>query len=158
VWLVSFVYTNCPDVCPLVTRRMAALRDSLQQQNRQREVGLLSISVDPLRDTPAVLQTYAAQFQARAPDWFFLTGPLDTVIPLVTDEFRLTAMHPGRHDDHEAEHQHETDPAADYVVTHTDRIVLVDRAGQVRGTYESSDPAALSRLHHDLAQVLKSGS
>ncbi len=148
VWLASFVYTNCPDVCPLVTHRMAALRDSLQRQDRPGNVGLLSFSVDPVRDSPAVLRAYAAQFRAAKPDWVFLTGALETVIPLVTQGFRLTAMHPAH-----LGHPHKSAGAADYTVTHTDRIVLIDRDGQVRGTYESSDPEALARLRKDLERV-----
>jgi protein SCO1/2 len=154
VWLASFVYTNCPDVCPMVTQRMAALRDSLQSEGMLDDVGLLSFSVDPTRDSPTVLRAYAAQFRARQPDWMFLTGSLDTVIPLVTRGFRLTAMHPA-HGANASEHSHDNAGAADYIVTHTDRIVLIDREGQVRGTYESSDAAALSRLHRDLKRILQ---
>jgi protein SCO1/2 len=152
VWLLNFVYTNCPDVCPLVTQRMATLRDSLQRERRLGDVKLLSISVDPLRDSPAVLRAYAERHRAHKPDWVFLTGPVDTVIPLVTEGFRLTALHPARHSEYEAAHQHDS-ISRDYVVTHTDRIVLIDREGQVRGTYESSDPDALVRLWKDLRAI-----
>ena len=153
VWLASFLYTNCPDVCPLVTERMATLRDSLQRERRLGQVRLLSISVDPLRDSPAVLHAYAQRVRAQKPDWIFLTGPLDTVIPLVTEGFRLTAVHPARHAEHEASHPHDS-LASEYVVNHSDRIVLIDREGQVRGTYEASDPQALARLRRDLRKVL----
>jgi protein SCO1 len=152
VWLLSFVYTHCPDVCPLVTQRMATLRDSLQRNRRLGDVKLLSISVDPLRDSPSVLRTYAERYRAHKPDWVFLTGRVDTVIPLVTNGFRLTALHPAHHSEYEAAHQHDR-TGGDYVVTHTDRIVLIDREGQVRGTYESSDPDALARLWKDLRAI-----
>ena len=148
IWLASFVYTNCPDVCPMVTARMAALRDSLQQQGRLGDVRLFSITVDPLRDTPAVLREYGAKFRASKPDWVFLTGPLATIVPLVNEGFRLSLMHPhARAQD--TTHAHETD----YMVNHTDRIVLIDRESRVRGTYESTDPAALARLRADLRRL-----
>ena len=150
IWLASFVYTNCPDVCPMVTARMAALRDSLQAQGRLGDVRLLSITVDPLRDSPAVLREYATKFRAAKPDWVFLTGPLDTIVPLVNQGFRLSALHPyaSAHDSMSA-HAHE----ADYVVSHSDRIVLIDRESRVRGTYESTDPKALERLREDLRRI-----
>jgi protein SCO1/2 len=153
VWLASFVYTNCPDVCPLVTERMAALRDSLQRKGRLGEVRLLSVSVDPLRDSPSVLRNYAVRLRAQKPDWVFLTGPLEAVIPLVSDGFHLTAIHPAHHDEYESSHTHDQ-PPADYVVNHSDRIVLIDREGQVRGTYVASDPEALARLRRDLRIIL----
>ena len=153
VWLASFLYTNCPDVCPLVTERMAALRDSLQQKNLLGQVRLMSISVDPLRDTPGVLHAYAERVRAQKPNWVFLTGSLEKVIPLVSEGFRLTAVHPAQHAEHENTHPHNGLPG-DYVVNHSDRIVLIDREGQVRGTYEASDPVAMGRLRRDLRRVL----
>ncbi len=153
VWLASFVYTNCPDVCPLVTERMAALRDSLQRKGRLGEVRLLSVSVDPLRDSPGVLRNYAVRLRAQKPDWVFLTGPLEAVIPLVSGGFHLTAIHPAHHDEYESTHAHDQ-PQADYVVNHSDRIVLIDREGRVRGTYVASDPEAQARLRRDLRAIL----
>ena len=153
IWLASFVYTHCPDVCPLVTRRMAVLRDTLAARGRLGDVRLVSITVDPQRDTPGVLAQYARAYAARKPEWVFLTGNSESVIPLITQGFRLTLMHPGRHDEHEEQHQHDLAAGTDYMVSHTDRIVLVDREGNVRGTYASSDAEAVARLQKDLFSI-----
>src|SRR5262245_31259183 len=58
VWIASFVYTNCPDFCPLITKHMADLRDELKQDDELGKARLLSITVDPARDTPGVLRAY----------------------------------------------------------------------------------------------------
>lgn len=153
-WVASFVYTQCPDVCPLVTNRMAALRDELRADQRLGQVRLLSITVDPVRDTPGVLRDYASKFAAQKPDWVFLTGTLETVIPLVNDGFHLTALHPARHDEHEPTHQHDAQ-SPDYTVVHSDRLVLIDETGSVRGTYATTDTTALQQLRRDLANLTR---
>ena len=153
VWLASFVYTKCPDFCPLVTQRMAVLRDSIAANDELRDqVRLLSITVDPLRDSPAVLREYAERFRAAKPTWLFLTGPVTEVIPLVNQGFHLSTIHPRVHDPHEHTHAHDS-IAGDYMVSHSDRIVLIDAQRRVRGTYTSSDPEALKRLWTDLLRV-----
>jgi protein SCO1 len=147
-WLVSFAYTHCPDVCPLVTQRMAELRDVLKTQEALGEVRLLTITVDPQRDTPAVLRSYAQQWRGTKPDWFFITGEPDAVFDLINRGFRLTLMHPARQ--HDSAHVHAPDAAGNYMVSHTDRIVLVDQESQVRGTYAFSDPESKDQLIRDL--------
>ncbi|MEX2281833.1 MAG: SCO family protein [Gemmatimonadota bacterium] len=154
VWLASFVYTNCPDVCPLVTQRMAALRDSIAGSSKLRDqVRLLSITVDPLRDTPSVLRQYAQNFRASKPSWLFLTGPINQVIPLINEEFHLSTIHPQVHDAHEHTHAHDS-IASDYMVSHSDRIVLIDSQRRVRGTYVSSDQQAFRQLWIDLRKLI----
>ena len=153
MWLASFVYTKCPDFCPLVTQRMAVLRDSIAADEKLRDrVRLISITVDPLRDSPAVLREYAERFRATKPNWLFLTGPVTEVIPLVNQGFHLSTIHPKVHDPHEHTHGHDS-IAGDYMVSHSDRIVLIDAQRRVRGTYASSDPEALKRLWMDLLRV-----
>ena len=70
--VVDFVYTACTTVCPLASAMFAELQQRLGEQ-LGREVELITISVDPVRDTPEVLKTYAEKFQARA-GWTWLTG------------------------------------------------------------------------------------
>ena len=155
VWLASFVYTKCPDFCPLVTQRMAVLRDSIAADDKLRDrVRLLSITVDPLRDSPGALRAYAQRFRAAKPNWLFLTGPVTEVIPLVNQGFHLSTIHPKVHDPHEHTHAHDS-IAGDYMVSHSDRIVLIDAQRRVRGTYASSDPEALTALWTDLLRVIE---
>jgi protein SCO1/2 len=76
--LISFFYTNCQDSCPLTNRKMAVLRRMMREEFG-RSATLISISVDPERDTPAVIAKYAKQqtFETAdpdMPDWQFLTG------------------------------------------------------------------------------------
>jgi len=70
--VVSFIYTNCPDICPLTTARIAQVEDALSDLVG-RDIFLISMTVDPERDTPARLKQFAQAFGA-GPGWLFLTG------------------------------------------------------------------------------------
>ena len=72
VVVVDFIYTNCTDVCPMVSHTFSQLQDALGGM-LDSQVRLVSLTVDPARDTPAVLKAYSAQHGARA-GWSWLTG------------------------------------------------------------------------------------
>jgi cytochrome oxidase Cu insertion factor (SCO1/SenC/PrrC family) len=73
VVLISFIYTNCKDACPLIMHRLSQVRDQLGEAFGKR-VFFVSVSVDPARDTPQALAKYASQHKAEHPGWVFLTG------------------------------------------------------------------------------------
>jgi len=71
--LVNFIYTTCPDVCPLFTAKLAAIQRSLAGEQRENYL-LLSITTDPARDRPVNMKEYAQAFKADFRRWHFLTG------------------------------------------------------------------------------------
>lgn len=138
VWIADFIYTECRDTCPLQSRTMAALLTDLEAYGDLRSV---SITVDPLTDTPALLSRYADRYGADPERWLFLTGELREIRRIVEDGFRLSAA--------------PVDGATpDPVVFHSTRFVLVDRAGEIRGYYDSGDPRALERLRRNARSLL----
>jgi len=70
---VTFIYASCTDTCPLLTAKMAGLQAALGADFGPK-VFFLSITVDPERDTPAVLQRYAQAHGVNFAGWAFLTG------------------------------------------------------------------------------------
>lgn len=74
---VTFIFTACPDTCPLLTAKMAQVQDELGPAFGAK-VAFMSITVDPERDTPEVLKQYAQAFSANLAGWAFLTG--DTAV------------------------------------------------------------------------------
>lgn len=70
---LTFIYTQCADTCPLLTEKMAQVQDALGSDFGAHIV-FVSITVDPQRDTPAVLKQYAESHGARLSGWNFLTG------------------------------------------------------------------------------------
>ncbi len=71
--LVTFVFTTCPDICPLFTAKFSVIQRKLQEKNLG-DYWLLTVTTDPERDSPAVLKAYAKQYRADLSYWSFLTG------------------------------------------------------------------------------------
>ncbi len=76
--ILDFIFTHCPGPCPILTGAHAELRRSLSPEIAER-TWLVSITLDPERDTPEVLRQYAKRRGADFPNWSFLTGPLEVV-------------------------------------------------------------------------------
>jgi protein SCO1 len=74
--IINIVFTSCRSSCPLTLGKLAELQDLFG--DRMGEIVFLSISVDPVMDTPQMLRVYADALNAR-PGWYFLTGPADAV-------------------------------------------------------------------------------
>ena len=91
VWIASFIFTNCPDECPLMTVEMARLQSDLAHLD---DLRFVSISADPDRDTPAVLSQYAERFNADPNRWSFLTGDKRAIYRLANEGFRLGIVDP----------------------------------------------------------------
>jgi protein SCO1/2 len=70
--VVDFIYTSCTTVCPVVSALFAEIQEKLGER-LGREVLLLSLSIDPVTDSPARLREYAARFESK-PGWIWLTG------------------------------------------------------------------------------------
>jgi protein SCO1/2 len=75
--VINTFFTECVSVCPLLNRNMQAVQDWLGDR-LNRDVLLLSISVDPATDTPPRIKEYAERFHAK-PGWVFLTGKKENV-------------------------------------------------------------------------------
>jgi protein SCO1/2 len=86
---LTFVYTRCPDVCPLFTAKFASLQRDLtakeQQRKTQTDYLLLTITTDPEYDTPAQLKSYAELFKPDFSKWSFLTGDKDALAKVWKD-------------------------------------------------------------------------
>lgn len=132
VVVTSFIYTTCPDVCPTISARMASLGARVAADRRlASRVRLVSISVDPDHDTPAVLAEYAARFGADGERWRFLTGDAAGVRALLLEGFKVPAEPVAA-----AGHGHGGRHAVARTILHADTLVLSDREGRVRGYYD----------------------
>lgn len=73
VVLLNVVYTNCKDACPLITRKLKEVRETLGEELAGK-VDFISISSDPERDTPQSMKAFAEKNEVVDPNWTFLTG------------------------------------------------------------------------------------
>lgn len=138
VWLADFIYTHCPDECPIyLSPKMASLQARIIAANLADQVQLISFTVDPRRDTPAVLADYAAAYGADPRVWRFLTGPDATIGPLLQTGFKVGAAVPA-----DAVTVTPPTPAPAYALIHSAYFLLVDRQGKIRGTYDGEQVPA----------------
>jgi protein SCO1/2 len=80
VVVLNFIYTACPDACPMETARLAEVQEILGDRIGE-DVFMYSITIDPDRDTPEVLAEYRSRFGARD-GWTFLTGDEEDILLL----------------------------------------------------------------------------
>jgi protein SCO1/2 len=131
---VAFIYTWCPDVCPMLTDKMARVQDELGPDFGTR-IAFVSITVDPERDTPEVLKEYAEAFDADPVGWSFLTGT-PAAVREVAHGYGVGVV-----------------PGPDGQVDHTLLTTLVDRHGTMRVQYLGYrfDP---EEFRHDLLDLV----
>ena len=84
VVVLNFVYTNCPDVCPLHSEAIASIQEAINPTPMKGLVQFVTITTDPKRDTPAVMKTYGPEHGLDPANWVFLTSGPDK--PAVTRE------------------------------------------------------------------------
>jgi protein SCO1/2 len=135
-WVADLVFTRCALACPRMSAAMARLNRRLPREG----VRLVSVSIDPEHDTPEVLAGYAERYGASE-RWRFLTGETEEVRALALEGFKLGV----------AEVEGEADPGL--ALVHSDRFVLVDAVGRIRGYYDPFDPESVARLERDLAAL-----
>jgi protein SCO1/2 len=119
VLVVSFVFTTCNGTCPATTHRLGQLAALLREQGlfKDDRVRLLSITLDPARDTPAALRQYMKLYDADPAHWTFLTGGREAV-EKVHAGWGMWAR-----------------PSANGQLDHPSRVYLVDGRGRVREIY-----------------------
>src|SRR5262245_36914556 len=137
VWVADFIFTSCGGTCPMMTMKMADLQGSLKNA---KDVKLVSFTVDPERDDAARLKTYAGSYNADNERWLFLTGEHKQMQKLAKTGFHLTV-------------EDGTDP--NEPIIHSQRFVLVDTEGHIRGYYNSDDDEAKQKILTDIGELLR---
>lgn len=130
VWIADFIYTNCPAACPFMSSRLHSVQRALRGKN---DVRLVSISVDPARDTPPVLNEFARRYGAPNKQWVFLTGTPDTVHLLAYSSFHVGDVL-GK-------------------IEHSTKFALVDKHGSIRGYYSTYDKDGIPTLLKDVSAL-----
>ena len=126
--VMNFIYTNCPDICPLSTSNMRLIQERLKKENIK-NVRFASLSFDPIHDTPEVLTKFAEVRNLDLSNWDFLTGDKKVTDALIK-QARVFAM-PG-------DSTVLKDGKKIIYFVHTDRISLIDTEGKIRKNYMGS--------------------
>ena len=138
--ILDFIFTRCPDICPTLSAQMAAVRDALGPTPfGGPPLRLVSVTVDPTHDQPEVLRAYAEGYGAEPARWSFLTGDPAAVDGLVAGLAQTLA-------------RRDRPDGAPPEITHSQRLLLLDPAGQVRG-FHPIDEAGLEALRAGVAAI-----
>jgi protein SCO1/2 len=139
--VLTFIYTHCPDVCPLTAENLRATDALLPAAERDR-VELLAVTVDPDRDTNAALEAFSAEHRlADNPRWHALRGDRSTLAAV----WAAYAIDPGAM-------RAMATPEGAVTLAHTDAVYVIDPQGRERVLLHSNlSPPALA---HDLARLL----
>jgi protein SCO1/2 len=144
VIVADFFFTHCASICPILMRNIKKLQDGLKLKDDMRRIDttfvqFLSFSVDPVRDSAAVLKKYADHYGVNSDVWWLLTGPKKTIYDFALNELKLGL-------------QDSVSVDSDFV--HTDYVTLLDKDRVVRGYYHGTDTAALAKLADDIVFIM----
>lgn len=133
-YVASFFYTTCAGACPLVSSQLTRVQERFRHEPR---VKLVSYSVDPMRDSTALLAHYAERYGAIAGKWFLLTGEKAPLYRMITQDYHLpepTGVAPG--------------------LEHSQQLFLVDRDKRIRGIYDGTKQKEVDRLITEIGVLL----
>lgn len=129
VWVASFLFTSCGDVCPAMAQKLRVLQSSLPEGAL-----VVSITVDPARDTPEALAKYAEMFGRIPGRWLLLTGDWNEIERVANEGFSL---------------------GGDKPLFHSPNFALVDKEGYLRGYYDSRSEEKIGEMLRDASLLLQ---
>ncbi|AFM11731.1 SCO family protein [Turneriella parva] len=132
--LVNFYFTSCHGICPMLTANMRSL---LQLIKKQDDLQIISVSVDPAKDTPDVIKAFRAKYAIKSDNWIFLTGPQDDVFRMARTAFNADTFTKDINRD-----------LRDFL--HTENFYLLDKDSYLRGVYRAKGMGDLGRLITEL--------
>ena len=118
VYIVEFFFTTCPSICPIMNQNMVKIQD---QFFGNPNLGIASLTIDPIKDTPEVLKEYAIQYKITNPNWNLLTGNKETIYKFANSGFNLYV---GENTEVEGGFEH------------SGFFALVDKEGNIRSRYD----------------------
>lgn len=138
VWIADFIYAQCSGPCPTLSARMRSLQSALN--DRATEVRLVSFTLDPLRDSPEALASYARRFHADPGMWWFLTNRDEKVMHELVEKGFLQSVFPA---------------SGNNPLIHSNYVAIVDRAGHIRAFHDGLDPNSKSLILRDVRKLLR---
>lgn len=137
IYIADFFFTSCAYQCPKMTKQMKRLQDEFIHDDR---IMFASFSIDPTRDSVQKLNLYAKDYGVIPGKWNLLTGDKEEIYKLAKKGFYLSAIDNNEDDNSD--------------IIHSDRFVIVDPEGSIRGFHVGTDENSVNHLKGDLALLL----
>lgn len=132
--IVNYFFTSCPTICPTLIKNLKRVQDTYTKNDTL--IQILSLSVDPVRDSVPVIKHYADSKGIDPRNWWLLTGDKKEIYDLARHEFFVNAL--------------EGDGGPDDFI-HTEKFVLIDKDRFIRGYYNGMDTSDVARMVNDIA-------
>lgn len=139
VFVVEYFFTTCKGICPKMNENMTKVYQTFRGN---KDLLILSHTVDPIKDTVAAMKAYSLRFDADPNQWIFLTGDKKELYDRARYSYLVTA----------ADDTATVDIQSDFI--HTNRFVLVDRTGHIRGTYDGTNMGDVNQLIGDIKTLM----
>jgi len=139
IYIADFFFTRCQTICPIMALNMADLQEYYLDDS---EIKFLSHSVTPVMDSVPVLRAYADKNGAIDGKWEITTGDKKQIYGLARKSY-FAVLDEG--------------DGGDQDFIHTEQFILIDKKGQIRGFYDGTDKAEMSRIYKDIGILKKEG-
>lgn len=141
VWVAEFFFSSCTTICPIQQRQMQRVQLAFAGHPDFR---IAAFTVDPVTDTAPALAKYAKRWKADENQWLFFTGSKRMIYELARESFMVGV-----------ESRPSSDPGGTDDFIHSDRFSLVDRSGELVGSYHGTDPKEVDQLIANARKLLK---
>ena len=136
VYVTDVFFRSCPTICPKTMKEMKRIYTEFLDNP---QVKLVSFTIDPVRDSPALLKKYAANLEVDDKKWWFLHGDKEETYDLALDYFNTA--------------YEDSDVPGGF--NHSGKLILTDKNGHIRSFSEGTDPDETPRLIKDIKILLK---
>lgn len=143
MYVVSFFFSRCGTVCPVITRNQKAVQEEFKGNDK---VKIVSISIDAAHDSPSVLKKYAIENGLDTNQWFLFTGDKKYIYDLAIKGFKLPVADASVYD--------ASITSPDETFIHSEKLLLIDTEGYVRGIYDGTIKEEIKRLNVEIKVLL----
>jgi len=135
IYISDFFFTSCPTICPVMKKQMLKIYKAIADDP---EVMILSHTIDPRHDTPAVLKKYAEELGVTGNKWLFLTGEKEKIYEIGQRGYLVSAK------------EDENEPGG---FIHNGAFMLIDKNRNIRGMYDGTTDEGAEKLLKDLKKL-----
>jgi protein SCO1/2 len=140
VYVAEYFFATCRGMCPKMNDNLVKV---YQAYRNNPDVLILSHTVDPKNDTVAALKAYSRRYDADAKQWMFLTGDKKRLYDVALESYLLSTVDSSKPTNMEE------------AFIHSNRFILVDRHGNIRGQYDGLVPKQMDTLISDIHFLLE---
>lgn len=135
VWVVNYFFTSCPSICPKMMKNMQEVHDVVRSES---DILLLSMTVDPKRDTSEKLMAYLDNYNVNHDSWQLLTGSKKDLYRLARKSFLISATDGG---------------GEEYDFIHSENIIVIDKDRKIRAIINGTDPEADRKILQTVSRI-----